>query len=264
MLKIVRKLFLAIMITLGIASLLATPAPLPKPSELRVKTRNPIGPPVYYNSLFSKSHPTHTLKTNFACKGDKITVGWDIVDSGTAILTSLPKTSISPDFDQLAVSAKGSQEAVISNKVTLILASEATYRQNIELLPEEICTGYPITVVGEYEGSFQETSPDAKALKRYLYFDWESYSNDKSGRLFAKIFETKPEKADDYRYTFSLDCELLTDSKQITCKNSRLEMLIRVSDSGLSGEYSTEKSKSESSRKDDIVGTGNFSFSPIP
>ncbi len=265
MLQIVRKLFLAGLIVLGIASLLATPAPLPQTSELVVKTRNPIGPPFYYNSLFVKKYPNHLLRLDAACKGDSISVGWDILDSGTALVTSLPKTSISPNFDQIAVSAKGSQKSIISSEVSLILtAPKAVYKQTIKLLPNEICTGFPIIPIGKYEGSFQRKSPDPKELKRYIYLYWKSTSNENLDRMVANIYETEPQNSDEFHQAISVACSLQAEIKQIICDSdgkSSLKMVIKVSETGLNGNYSTEETSSQYSG---ITGTGSFSFTKIP
>lgn len=157
-----RFLGLLIVVAAGIWSIVATsPPPLP---ELFVLTLNDDEEYGYYYS-----------DSVFACEGESVLVRWNTFEGNGGTLTTEPAGNLDPDLRNRAVTSTGELTTVVLGEVVIIfrVGSDPDAQREIQLIPPDLCTGFPVDVVGRYEGTLDQTDPDVRTLERALRFYWD-------------------------------------------------------------------------------------------
>ncbi|MGL4610056.1 MAG: hypothetical protein ACRCYY_10270 [Trueperaceae bacterium] len=162
--KALRWLLLLGVVLLGISTLLASMGPLPP--DFEIITNN------YEDSYGSYGL---TSKIVFACRNKKVLVSWTVTESNGVILTAVPLGRLSPDFNRQKPGKSGYLETVVLGELELGLEStvfDATVA--FKLLPEDICTSFPINLIANCDGTLYQTVSDSIAFcasvsKRIVY-----------------------------------------------------------------------------------------------
>ncbi len=177
--KIIRILALVIVGSFGVLSLLATCCEQPPPgvevnNELIIHTINPAYNP---KTVFIPEYRPESHMQRYACPNEKIRVSWNIKSGNEGTLDATPKNALNPIIKAMNVSGEGSLETVILEKADITLESKYTFRTSVFMIPETICSGYPIIPIGKFSGTLIQEKPIQKSFEQKASFIWSQYGN---------------------------------------------------------------------------------------
>ena len=243
--KILPKSILVFFLILaGLVSLLATsggsPPPYSGPPSLWLITNNPIEE---YDRMYNDA---------FVCKGDRAKLFWRHGATEPVKLSAFPLENISPKLENKILSRNGSMEITIAAAAKLVVNYKEELEKEIKILPEDICTGFPMFPLGNYEGELEQKQPNSQKTSEGLRLFWDAQSNSFKANLNYLI----------------LDCSTKAELNQISCKQAEdssdlknIEILIKVSKDKLTGSYKGH-AKSALSAWYEISGTISFTKKP--
>ena len=209
--------------TAGLASLLASSTP---PPLLKVTTMN----------NFENDYGD----VAYACRGESITLSWnERASDGTLSLSAEPPESFVPPLEAREVESSGTLEAAVQGNAELILSDEEDERTlRLELLPSDICQDFAFPLVGWYQGTLEQNTPEPETFRRELaFYVSRGYGAEAlSFRLeIARTLGAYP--------SLGAPCTLDLPAAQLNCSYSydsgeTFELSARITQSGLSGSYS--------------------------
>lgn len=236
-------LFILVFI-LGLASLLASSTP---PLLLRVTTLNNFD---------------NRDDTVFACQGERVTVFWDEREPREALtLSAEPPESFNPPLESRRVESSGTLEVAVQGSAELTLSDkEDDTVVRLELLPNTICQDFGFPLVGWYEGTLEQNTPEPETFQRELaFYVSRSYGAETLdfNLEIARTLGTYP--------SLRAPCDLDLSAAQLSCAYSlsdgeTFELNAQITESGLSGSYSGVAV--ETSSVVPFSGTLNFTKQP--
>ena len=183
-------------------------------------------------------------KVIYACAGDSVLLRYKLVGIERATLSATPADALSPALPETQVTGEQTLMFEVLRGAILTLDYRISTRytgiseEQLELIPADICTGFPSTPLGSFTGTLMQETPAPQTLDRTFKLYWRE-----SG-LKALL------SADD-RYEISLDCSVNSANNTLNCANTGLTLNINVEADGLTGSY---KGSTEGS-----VSSGTFS-----
>ena len=185
----------------GLASLLASSTP---PPLLRVTTLN--------------NFENDRDDTVFACQGESVTVFWDERESREALtLSAEPPESFVPPLEPRRVESSGTLEVAVQGSAELTLSDEeddAVVR--LELLPDAICQDFAFPLVGWYQGTLEQNTPEPKTFQRELAFRVSRSYGAEALSFKLDIAETLGVYP-----SLATPCNLNTSAAQLSCAYSQ-------------------------------------------
>ena len=188
-------------------------------------------------------------KVTYACIGDTVSLRYKLVGIESATLRATPANALSPALPETRVTGTETLEFEVLRGATLTLDYRvgAWYtgisEEQLELIPADICTGFPSTPLGSFTGTLEQTVPSAQTLARTLELYWRE-----SG--------LKAVLSDDGAQGVWLDCSASSVNDMLSCTDTNLTLNINVEADGLTGSYEGTTSGSVSSSP--FSGTLNF------
>ncbi len=180
----------------------------------------------------------------YACAGDEIQIQYELEGVETAILSASPEDALSPALPATQISGDGTLtfEVQDSATVTLTYESDRSYDDGIEeaeleLIPFDLCTGFPINIFNKFTGTLQQETPAALTLERQLGFQF-------SQRGFGLVLRGD-------QYAMWLECSTDLSNNSVSCSDDDFSLDAIVSAEGLTGRYQGSTQ--------DVVSTGSFS-----
>ena len=241
-----RALLFTAVVTLGVASLLASSAP---PVFLYASTLNNLG--------YRDSYPT------YACKGETVTFAWN--EPGASLtLRADPAGSLEPPLGARQVESRGRLEFTAQGDAEVVLESrdDPSGTLYLRLLPDTLCEAFGFPLVGWYEGALVQTSPAAQTLPRQLALYAEETFDEQV--LYVGISE------DVSRYpSLTAPCILDAVAARLKCEDmevggenagSTFEFDAQITESGLRGTYSGVRVSASSA----VPFAGTLSFGKRP
>ncbi len=199
----VRIMVLIVMLVGGIFSLLATSEP-------------PVYPSAYMELLSDKD--AYGLQIAEVCPEESLILRWVVSEGNRSILNAIPSVNISPTFVDKSVNKEGEVEIITKGDVEITLvydqrnSSISEAKASIKMIPQAICTGYPMDIRGNFRGQLLQVEPENATLNRDLTIYWSD------GKLLATMVDLVSSgtiqfvcTADDL--TDSLQCIERTESK---------------------------------------------------
>jgi hypothetical protein len=240
--KLLRFLALGIISLAGILSILAT-SPLPPDGYLYIVTLN--NPEAFSNDYGGGE--------SFACKDDFVKVGWELKVSKKALLSTIPVDGVEPGLNEKTLSGTGEEQVKVIAQTDFLFDtisdSYPTFTYKLNLLPNDICTGFPVRPVGIFSGKLEQTIPTSATLPRDLQLQWNGSS------LLAIVRSDQT--------SISSSCTLDATSDSISCENERDGTVLfklegQMSATGFAGSYEGISTDLNSQ----LPFAGTFSFSP--
>jgi hypothetical protein len=216
------KLF--VLASVGVAGILAT-TPLPLPYFAIITANN--------EELYA--HPIDE-EAVFACLDEKVKLDWSIPDTSSVTLTATPSGNLNPDLNKQKAESYGTLETVALGDVVVTLeAGDLKIDVALKLLPQEVCTGFPINLIANFEGELRQTLPETASLKRQLELRW------RGNALQARIADTVTNE-DGYITASLTNCQLFPDEDELICSagdeaNPRLRLEGTITAEGFAGSY---------------------------
>jgi len=239
-----KSILLSFLILIGLISLIATSGPTQAPYS---------GPPVLW--LISKNPIDEYERMHrdaFVCKGENVKLFWKQGVTEPVKLSAFPLENISPKLENKILSRNGSLEITVADAAKLIVNYKSKLEKQIKILPQDICTAYPMFPLGYYEGKLEQKQPIKQNSSETLHLFWNAETNSFKARLTH----------------LGLDCSTKAELNQITCKQTKdsfdtknIEILIDVSKDKLTGTYKGH-AKTALSSWYQISGTISFSKKP--
>jgi hypothetical protein len=215
---------LLLLILLGVASIVATTPGLPP----------------YFTIITANNEEVYTRPIDeeavFACLNEKVKLQWSIPDASSVTLTATPLGNLNPDFEGQKAEAYGSLETTALGNVSVALEAEGIkFEAALELLSEDICTGFPINLIADFEGKLRQTLPEVATLDRDLELRW------RGNTLQARLVDTVTNE-DDFVSEILATCQLFPDEDRLLClagdeANPRLRLEGTVTAEGFTGNY---------------------------
>jgi len=246
--KIIRIISLAIVLALGLVTLVATAPGILSRSPIKIITRNPV--------RSEKEYPLNQkiLDPSYACKNDGISIEWDLYGTQTVLLTANPLENLEPEIKQKSLAKKGSIGLTVKDEVTITIQTQNTtspqkLKQTIKMIPDELCTKFPIIPIASYEGKLEQKQPFASSVDKIIKIYMSPFTENDELKLGIFSPEQSPGEQPSAIYNYpevNLDCIAKVSNASIICKqkapnyNDRikdLEMNIIVSKDGLKGTY---------------------------
>lgn len=216
------KLF--VLASLGLASILAT-TPLPMPRFVIVTA----------NDDERYAYPIDQ-EAVFACLNEKVRLEWGIPDASSVTLTATPSGNLNPDLNKRKTESYSTLETVALGDVVVSLeAGDLKIDVALKLLSEDVCTGFPINLITNFEGTLQQTLPETALLKRQLELRW------RGNALQARVSDTVTNE-DGYITESLANCQLFPEEDRLVClagdeANPRLRLEGIVTAEGFAGSY---------------------------
>ena len=245
--KIIRVLLLILVLAFGLVSLVATSPERPRTSPIKIITRNPTNPKRGYFANQS------ILDPSYACKNDEISIEWNLYGAKTVLLTANPLKNIEPELKQELLSKDGSINLTVKDEVTLTIETQNTsstrkLKQTIKMIPNELCTKFPIIPIAAYEGKLEQKKPFASSIDKIVKIYMNPFAKDDELKLGIFSTEQNPNEQPYYirQAEATLDCIANVANATIICKQQNpdyynrikdLEMNIKLTKDGFSGTY---------------------------
>ena len=239
-----KSILLSFLIIVGLISLIATSGPTTPPYSgpptLWLITKNPVDE---YTRMYNDA---------FVCKTDKVKLFWKHGVAEPVKLSAFPVENISPKLENKILSRNGSLEITVVDAAKLIVNYKNKLEKQIKLLPEDICTGFPMFPLGYYEGKLEQKQPIKQNSSETLHLFWNAETNSFKAQLAYIGF----------------DCSTQAKLNQITCKQTKdgtdtknVEILVNVSKDKLTGSY---KGHAKTALSAWYPISGTISFSKMP
>jgi hypothetical protein len=237
---------LLLLILLGVASIVATTPGLPP----------------YFTIITANNEEVYTRPIDeeavFACLNEKVKLQWSIPDASSVTLTATPLGNLNPDFEGQKAEAYGSLETTALGNVSVALEAEGIkFEAALELLSEDICTGFPINLIANFEGKLRQRLPEVATLNRDLELRW------RGNTLQARLINTVTDEngyIDEISQVLTT-CQLFPEEDRLLClagaeENPSLRLEGTVTSEGFAGSYQGFDESTGSSVS--FVGTFNF------
>jgi hypothetical protein len=175
-LKPVGRFLLVLLVgVVGLATLFAS---TPPPDSIYVNTfNNPFGGEYSDNGTPETSEDDYVAV--YACTNDaaKVEVEVFLYNDVKGTLTATPPGNTQPELDQKVVSSSSSRSTVfditVLGEVKIgLTSSKGGGSVLIKLIPEDVCTGFPLSLIADFAGTLQQTLPEATTLERTLVLRW--------------------------------------------------------------------------------------------
>lgn len=214
---------LLLLVSLGFATIIATSPP--PPPRFVIITAN--------NNFFNDYSAEETV---FACLNEKVRLEWSIPDTTSVTLTATPFGNLNPDLNKQQGESYGFLETTALGDVTVALESGSLkFEAILNLLSEDICTGFPINLIANLEGTFKQTVPEAVFLSRRLELRW------RGNALQAKLIRKEANQEGGVSESLT-NCQLFPSEDKLIClagdeANPRLRLEGVVTAAGFTGSY---------------------------
>jgi hypothetical protein len=159
---------------LGIVTLLASGVP---PDSFTVTTfNNPLGAEYLNNGTPDNTEDDY--QAVFLCSEDKAKLELFIVNGETATLTAVPLENVLPELDGKLISPSSQSqmlEVQVLGEVKLTLVSpKGGGEEVIKMIPNEVCRGFPVNLIADFEGTLEQTLPEPASLPRAIEMRWRN------------------------------------------------------------------------------------------
>ncbi|MCA9835374.1 MAG: hypothetical protein KC422_00600 [Trueperaceae bacterium] len=239
MTKQIRLLFLALVIGLGIFTILAT-SKLP-PASLFLK------PSDYYGKFD-------------LCPGEKVTLAWFIDAPYQGNLIAEPLEHVEPSLNQLSVEEQGELEVQILGDALIRLkvidgknGSVVAFPElKFAVMTEEVCSTFDFNPVGSYSGKMQQLEPIELVFDYSLMLYWQTDLG-----LSARLFEIGKNGA--YNKELELLCSVKKETTNLTCQTYGAESLVlkgTLTAEGYKGSYQGQSKNADTA----LPFSGAFNF----
>ena len=205
--------------------------------SLSLLTACPLEPRYAYGTLSFDPDEPYSYKESYVCEGDRVSLNWTTQDANRPTLVAEPSTATNPVLNNKAVDAEGTLELTVKDSVTVSLLHRQTVLDSVEIrrAPDAVCTDFDVSLLGWFEGSFEQTEPEAigRSARMQLYWEGDAYTEPPGlkGRLYLKGLLSPLE----------LRCSANGPDKKVACvQKSRpdaFEFSASGTTSGLSGSY---------------------------
>ena len=229
------------LISLGFISILAT-APSPPPgftvkNRLNIHARNPFSEPE--NVFMPESRPeSHIYR--YACYNEKIEISWSIEGSKKALLNASPYNSLEPKIKNRQLSGSNSMSATILGETNISLQSDYSFNEHFSIMPNLICSGFPIEPIGKFSGEVKQLTPRIKTSKQTATMKWGYFEN--AIQLIIVLPDTlaagEANKAENLRCNYQAQTPNIVCMREASATNVlQLTIILNVTKNGLEGTY---------------------------
>lgn len=234
----------------GVVTIVATSYPVPELIRFAIVTLN-NGPRV----------SPDVEEIVFACLNEKVKLEWDVPDAeNDVILTTLPSGNLSPGFENQQVEKSGALDMSVLGGATVTLKWGALELEiALELLSEDICTGFPLNLIADFEGTLEQTSPEVASLARRLNLRWQGNA------LQTRLTDTVVNEYGSYGAKGLANCQVFPAEDKLIClegneTNPRLRLEGTITAEGFVGSYKGFERSATGSR---ISFEGTFDFKKV-
>ena len=196
-------------------------------------------------TLLKPDYAAEYYGLRYACEGEQIQIRYALEGVKTATLSASPENALSPALPATQVSGGGvlTFEVKDSAIITLMYEGNRSYddgtdEAELELIPFDLCTGFPINLFTEFTGTLRQETPAAQRLERQLSFEF-------SRRGFGAILRNGQ------GYALWLECTTDLRNNAVSCSDDTFSLDATVNSEGLTGRYEGQSQGA--------VSTGSFS-----
>lgn len=203
MIWVLRLVLMTGLFVAGVTSLLAT-------SE----------PPSYAYGSLSVTTPFNSADYSSklgVCKGEAINIRWEIFGGSNPRVSASPPQNIEPTLPSTPVNNTGETTVTIKDAVTISLNIDDAkdgYQTQVQVvvIPEGICTGFPLELRGNYTGTLEQVTPQVASLPHGFSIRWNN-NNDTLGATLTR----GSSRTESSNTTFEMSCTVLDQEDKLTC-----------------------------------------------
>ena len=201
-----------------------------------------------YLYLTQADNPDGYSDPAYACVGERVQVRYIVEGTPSATLSADPADVLAPALSATQVSGEKTLEFEVLGPTTLLLDyQEGVSSARLELVPADICTGFPIDLLRYFTGTLVQSTPTQEALSRQLAFYWNEAG------LGATL-----SGGNTYGDELQLSCSADSETDTLSCAgiDANFTLNAAVSANGLTGDYGGSLEGSVSSS----TFSGTFDF----